>query len=52
MKCRYKNKFSHVDNAKGNGVRSEPHRTLQMFLGTRALVIYLQATFAISCNSH
>jgi hypothetical protein len=37
MKCSYKNKFSHVDNAKGNGVKSEPHRTLQMFLGTYSI---------------
>jgi len=37
MKCSYKNKISHVDNAKGNVVRSEPHRILQMFLGTYSI---------------
>jgi len=37
MKCNYKNKPSHVDNAKGNGVRSETYRTLQMFLGTHSI---------------
>jgi hypothetical protein len=37
MKCSYKNKISHADNAKGNVVRSEPHTTLQMFLGTYSI---------------